>query len=173
MRRLWIAFTLVMFVSFLVLGWVGTRIYNEMPPIPDRVVTTTGEEVIGLGDIQKGQNVWQTLGGMQVGSIWGHGSYVAPDWSADYLHREAMFILNQWAEDRIQERLCQLEFGTSVAIDRSIEGSASNKHLRHNNSHNHSGSSASRRLPIHCSALSGRVSEGRCGLCYSRSDSLN
>ena len=45
MRRLWIAFTLVMFVSFLVLGWVGTRIYNEMPPIPDRVVTTTGEEV--------------------------------------------------------------------------------------------------------------------------------
>ena len=98
MRRLWIAFTLVMFVSFLVLGWVGTRIYNEMPPIPDRVVTTTGEEVIGLGDIQKGQNVWQTLGGMQVGSIWGHGSYVAPDWSADYLHREAMFSLNQWPE---------------------------------------------------------------------------
>jgi nitric oxide reductase subunit B len=68
MRRLWIAFTLVMFVSFLVLGWVGTRIYDEMPPIPDRVVTTTGEEVIGLGDIEKGQNVWQTLGGMQVGS---------------------------------------------------------------------------------------------------------
>ena len=98
MRRLWIAFTLVMFVSFLVLGWVGTRIYDEMPPIPDRVVTTSGEEVIGPGDIEKGQNVWQTLGGMQVGSIWGHGSYVAPDWSADYLHREAMFILNQWAE---------------------------------------------------------------------------
>jgi nitric oxide reductase subunit B len=103
MRRLWISFTLVMFVSFLVLGWVGTRIYKEMPPIPDRVITTTGEEVIGLGDIQKGQNVWQTLGGMQVGSVWGHGSYVAPDWSADYLHREAMFILNQWAEEEFSE----------------------------------------------------------------------
>jgi len=102
MRRLWIAFTLVMLVSFLVLGWVGTRIYNEMPPIPDRVVTATGEEVIGLGEIQKGQNVWQTLGGMQVGSIWGHGSYVAPDWSADYLHREAMFILNQWAQNEFR-----------------------------------------------------------------------
>lgn len=28
---------------------------------------------------------------------WGHGSYVAPDWSADYLHREAVFILNSWS----------------------------------------------------------------------------
>ncbi len=44
-----------------------------------------------------GQNVWQALGGMQVGSVWGHGSYVAPDWTADWLHREAVFILNAWA----------------------------------------------------------------------------
>jgi nitric oxide reductase subunit B len=36
------------------------------------------------------------MGGMQVGSIWGHGSYVAPDWTADYLHREAVFVLNEW-----------------------------------------------------------------------------
>ena len=40
MRKLWFAFTAVMVVSFLVLGWVGTRIYQEMPPIPDKVVTT-------------------------------------------------------------------------------------------------------------------------------------
>src|SRR5262252_5353738 len=38
------------------------------------------------------------MGGMQVGSIWGHGSYVAPDWTADYLHREALFILDDWAK---------------------------------------------------------------------------
>jgi nitric oxide reductase subunit B len=37
------------------------------------------------------------MGGMQVGSIWGHGSYVAPDWTADYLHREAIFILDDWS----------------------------------------------------------------------------
>src|SRR5262249_21008410 len=39
--------------------------------------------------------VWQALGGMQVGSIWGHGSYVAPDWTADWLHRESLFILDK------------------------------------------------------------------------------
>jgi nitric oxide reductase subunit B len=37
------------------------------------------------------------MGGQEVGTIWGHGSYVAPDWSADWLHREAEFILNELA----------------------------------------------------------------------------
>lgn len=97
MRRLWIAFILVMGVSFLVLGWIGTRIYEEMPPIPAKVVSSDGTVLINEGDIQAGQNVWQSLGGMEVGSVWGHGSYVAPDWTADWLHREATFILDRWA----------------------------------------------------------------------------
>ena len=99
MQRLWLAFVLVMLVSFLILGWIGTRIYQEMPPLPAQVVTTTGEVLIDAGDIEAGQNVWQSLGGMEVGSVWGHGSYVAPDWTADWLHREATFILDRWGND--------------------------------------------------------------------------
>jgi nitric oxide reductase subunit B len=102
MKKLWTAFGLVIVISFAILGWIGTRIYQEMPPIPDRVVTTEGVEVIASGAIGRGQNVWQSLGGMQVGSIWGHGSYVAPDWSADWLHREAMFVLNDWSAAEFQ-----------------------------------------------------------------------
>jgi nitric oxide reductase subunit B len=97
MKKLWISFAVVVAVSFGILGWIGTRIYQEMPPIPDRVVTTEGKEVVASGEIGRGQNVWQSMGGMEVGSIWGHGSYVAPDWTADWLHREAMFVLGEWA----------------------------------------------------------------------------
>jgi nitric oxide reductase subunit B len=97
MKRLWLAFAAVMVLSFLVLGWIGTRIYQEMPPIPDKFVTTDGVTLIDSGEVGEGQNVWQSLGGMQVGSIWGHGSYVAPDWTADWLHREAVFMLDRWA----------------------------------------------------------------------------
>src|SRR5688500_16780800 len=97
MTRLWIGFGAVMVLSFAVLGWIGTRIYQEAPPIPDTVATADGRLVIEPGEIAKGQNVWQSLGGMEVGSIWGHGSYVAPDWTADYLHREAVFILDTWS----------------------------------------------------------------------------
>lgn len=87
-RRLWIAFAGVILVSFAVLGWVGGRIYQLAPPIPERVVTTDGQTLLEPGEISAGQNVWQSLGGMESGSVWGHGSYVAPDWSADWLHRE-------------------------------------------------------------------------------------
>lgn len=97
MKRYWIAFAAVVVLSFAVLGWTGVRIYQEAPPIPDRVVSRDGEVVIESGQISRGQNVWQAMGGMQVGSIWGHGSYVAPDWTADWLHREAIFILEEWA----------------------------------------------------------------------------
>jgi len=92
-------FGVVLVLSFAVLGWIGTRIYQEAPPIAETVVTTDGQIIIHAGDIQAGQNVWQSMGGMQVGSVWGHGSYVAPDWTADWLHREAVFILDHWAKD--------------------------------------------------------------------------
>ena len=38
------------------------------------------------------------MGGQEVGTVWGHGAYVAPDWSADWLHREAAWLLDHWAE---------------------------------------------------------------------------
>jgi len=97
MRRLWISFALVIGLSFAVLGWAGFRIYHEKPPLPSSVVATDGAVIIPAGQIQAGQEVWQGMGGMELGSIWGHGSYVAPDWSADWLHREAVFILDKWA----------------------------------------------------------------------------
>ena len=99
MRRYWIAFAVVVGLSFAVLGWVGSRIYQQAPPIPERIVTPDGRAIVPDGSVSRGQNVWQAMGGMQVGSVWGHGSYVAPDWSADWLHREAVFILDEWARE--------------------------------------------------------------------------
>ncbi|MDQ3010504.1 MAG: nitric-oxide reductase large subunit [Acidobacteriota bacterium] len=97
MKRLWIVFIAIFVFSFAILGWVGTEIFRQAPPIPREVVTTEGKVLIADGQVLDGQNVWQAMGGMQMGSIWGHGSYVAPDWTADYLHREATYILDSWA----------------------------------------------------------------------------
>jgi nitric oxide reductase subunit B len=97
MKKYWIAFTVVIVVSFAVLSWIGVRIYQQKPPIPEKVLTKSGELVYSKSDIQEGQNIWQAMGGMEVGSVWGHGSYVAPDWTADWLHKEAVYVLNSWA----------------------------------------------------------------------------
>jgi len=98
MKKLWLVFIAIFVCSFAVLGWVGTEIFRQAPPIPREVATTDGQVLIAAEEIQNGQNVWQAMGGMEMGSIWGHGSYVAPDWTADYLHRESIFILNEWSQ---------------------------------------------------------------------------
>jgi nitric oxide reductase subunit B len=97
MKKLWILLIAVCVCSFAILGWVGTEVFHQAPPIPHEVVATDGAVLIAPEQVSDGQNVWQAMGGMQVGSIWGHGSYVAPDWTADYLHRESVFILDAWA----------------------------------------------------------------------------
>src|SRR4051812_22540008 len=93
-RRLWTILAATMLVMFGTLLYFGRAIYHEAPPIPTAVRTDAGDVVFTGDQISRGQNVWQSLGGMQQGSIWGHGSYVAPDWSADWLHREALALLD-------------------------------------------------------------------------------
>src|SRR6478672_9981724 len=121
MKRLWLLFASVLVISFSVLGWIGTRIYQEAPPIADKVVTTAGITVIEVGEIQAGQNVWQSLGGMELGSIWGHGSYVAPDWTADWLHREATFVLDQWARAERGQAYSQLPAEEKARLQSRLE----------------------------------------------------
>jgi len=88
----------VIVTSFAVIGYFGREIYRLAPPIPGRVVTGDGQTLFTGRDIKDGQNVWQSMGGQEVGTVWGHGAYVAPDWSADWLHREATWLLEHWAQ---------------------------------------------------------------------------
>ncbi|MDY0007288.1 MAG: cbb3-type cytochrome c oxidase subunit I, partial [Spongiibacteraceae bacterium] len=99
LRRLWLIFLVSMVVMFATLLFFGREIYHAKPPIPQVVQTTEGETLFTLEDIQRGQAVWQSMGGMQQGSIWGHGGYLAPDWSADWLHREAVALLDIHARE--------------------------------------------------------------------------
>jgi len=102
-RTLWFGFLAVMTISFAVLLYYGREIYRQAPPVPDRVVTTSGRLLFTGQDIRDGQNVWQSMGGQEMGTVWGHGAYQAPDWSADWLHREAVFMLDRlaWKFDSI------------------------------------------------------------------------
>jgi nitric oxide reductase subunit B len=87
-RKLWWALIAVLGVTFCVLGWFGREVYRQAPPIPAQVVSADGATLFTDEDILDGQTAWQSVGGMQLGSIWGHGAYQAPDWTADWLHRE-------------------------------------------------------------------------------------
>jgi len=96
-RKLWVGLATLLIASFAVLLWVGGEIHRQQPPMPEQVVGPKGEVVFTRKDIETGRQVWQSIGGQQLGSIWGHGGYVAPDWSADWLHREAEAVMDVWA----------------------------------------------------------------------------
>ena len=102
-RKLWLGLAALLLASFSVLLWAGGEIFRAAPPMPERVLAEDGTVVYTRADMEEGRQVWQSIGGMQLGSIWGHGGYVAPDWSADWLHREAVSVLDIWArrEDNV------------------------------------------------------------------------
>ncbi|WP_138380701.1 nitric-oxide reductase large subunit [Luteithermobacter gelatinilyticus] len=104
LSRIWIALIAVCVVSFGILLYLGSEIYQKAPPIPEKIISVEGEVLFTKEDIEAGQLVWRSMGGHQTGSIWGHGSLVAPDWNADWLHREALLML---------ESLAQQEYGAA------------------------------------------------------------
>jgi nitric oxide reductase subunit B len=97
-RTLWVLFAVITLICFSVLGFFGHEIYHQKPPIPETVVTESGTVLFTSQEIKDGQNVWQSIGGQEIGTVWGHGAYVAPDWSADWLHREYVFLLDKWSQ---------------------------------------------------------------------------
>ena len=97
-RKLWFTLIGVLIVTFSLLGYYGAEVYRTAPPIPDKIATAGGEVLYTRDSILDGQTAWQSVGGMQLGSIWGHGAYQAPDWTADWLHRELLNWLDVAAE---------------------------------------------------------------------------
>ncbi|WP_438863307.1 nitric-oxide reductase large subunit [Neptunicella sp.] len=102
-RKLWWLLIAILGITFSVLGYFGTEVYRSAPPIPAKVVNEQGEVLMTNDSILDGQTAWQSVGGMQLGSIWGHGAYQAPDWTADWLHRELLAWLELAAQDKFSK----------------------------------------------------------------------
>jgi len=79
-------------LTFGVLIFGGYAINKDKPPIPVKVLDNSGGVLFTEDDVVGGQNYFYSRGGQHIGTIWGHGAYLAPDWSADFLHRTGLFL---------------------------------------------------------------------------------
>jgi nitric oxide reductase subunit B len=86
------ALILLMISGFSVLSYLAARSCQDAPPIPARVVGPDGATLFTRKDVVAGQQVFLSHGLMENGSIWGHGAYLGPDFSAEYLHTMALGI---------------------------------------------------------------------------------
>ena len=120
-KRLWLGLGALLAASFAVMLWLGVDLIQTKPPIPDRVVAANGQVLYTKDDIQKGQQVWQSIGGQQLGSVWGHGALIAPDWSADWLHRETEAMLELQSRNDTGEPYASLDDGEKARIQAAVK----------------------------------------------------
>ena len=120
-RKLWFILIGVLAVTFSLLGYFGTEVYRNAPPIPAQVVSESGEVLMTHDSILDGQTAWQSVGGMQLGSIWGHGAYQAPDWTADWLHRELLNWLELAAQATFGKAYADLDGAQQNALQYDLK----------------------------------------------------
>jgi nitric oxide reductase subunit B len=99
---------LVMIAGFSVLSFVTVLTYTNAPPIPEQATDGTGTVVFTGADIQMGQEVFLKYGLMEHGSLWGHGAYLGPDYSAEYLHRLSEVTRDTIATEKYGKVFAQL-----------------------------------------------------------------
>lgn len=99
---------LVLIIGFAVEMLISVRAYQDAPPIPDRVLDPSGQVLFTGADILAGQQVFLKYGLMENGSIWGHGAYLGPDFSAQYLHEMGLEASRSLALERFDRHLDEL-----------------------------------------------------------------
>ena len=87
---------LVLIFGFFVMGFLVYRTYTASMPIPDKVVTGSGQVLFTGADITRGQELFQARGLHEYGSVVGHGAYLGPDYTADYLRRATDDVADQF-----------------------------------------------------------------------------
>ncbi len=120
-KRLWLGLSALLVASFAVMLWLGVDLVHTAPPVPDRVIAANGQVLYTRADIDRGREVWQSIGGQQLGSIWGHGALVAPDWSADWLHRETEAMLELQARADTGQSYASMDATEKAKTEASVK----------------------------------------------------
>ena len=115
------AVILTLVIGFAVLIWLSTKSYQDAPPIPGKVVSAAGDILFTREDILTGQQVFLKYGLMENGTIWGHGAYLGPDFSAEYLHTLAVETGEILAKQTYQLSFPELSDDEQLAVKARLQ----------------------------------------------------
>lgn len=111
---------LVAIVGFSVLSIVTVQTYRNAPPIAARVVDSSGKTLCTKDDVLRGQDVFLQYALMEHGTLWGHGAYLGPDYSARYLHRTTEIARDTVARARHGKAFDRLDPDQSSAVAEAV-----------------------------------------------------
>jgi len=115
-----IAAALTMVLGFATLILLTVEAYRNAPPIPAKAVDPTGAVLFTGDDITAGQQVFLKHGLMDNGTIWGHGAYLGPDFSAAYLHDWSLAVADDAARAQLHRPYAELNASEKAAIDGGV-----------------------------------------------------
>ena len=109
-----------MAVGFGILILLTVKAYQNAPPIPAKVVDAADVILFTNDDVTAGQQVFLKHGLMDNGTIWGHGAYLGPDFSAQYLHEWALDVADHYARQSFGRSYAELTAEEQATIDGSV-----------------------------------------------------
>ncbi len=120
MKKYWWTLVFVLVGTFTILGFFGSEVYKKAPPLYESINSSSQGVIYTKDDILDGQEVWQSIGGQQIGSIWGHGAYQAPDWTADWLHRELVNYQTIYSKNKLGKSFNDLSKQEKMLVKASM-----------------------------------------------------
>lgn len=110
------AVLIVMVMGFAGLIAITMLSYRNAPPIPAQVVDAQNVAVFNGDEISNGQAIFLKYGLMANGSIWGHGAYLGPDFSAEALHQMGQHTAEAIAQQQYQRPFAALSLTQQAAV---------------------------------------------------------
>ena len=111
---------LVLIVGFSILIGLTVRSYRDAPPVPDQVLDVSGNVVFTGNDVRAGQQVFLKYGLMENGTVWGHGAYLGPDFSAAYLHAVGLSTAEGIALTQFGQSYDALDAAGKAAVEAQV-----------------------------------------------------
>jgi len=109
-----------MAAGFAALILLTVKAYQNAPPIPEKFADPAGSAVFSADDVIAGQQVFLKHGLMDNGTIWGHGGYLGPDFSAQSLHILALDLADRIAHERLGRGYADLTPDERAAVDGAV-----------------------------------------------------
>jgi nitric oxide reductase subunit B len=124
---------IVLAVGFAGLIAITSLAYRNAPPIPAKIVDETGATVFTGDDIRDGQAVFLRYGLMNNGTIWGHGAYLGPDYSAEALHQVGINVVADLSQEHygqpwsaltpMEQAAIRAQVAVTLKTNRNLSGS--------------------------------------------------
>ncbi|WP_300673539.1 cbb3-type cytochrome c oxidase subunit I [Desulfoluna sp.] len=113
--KLYFLSAIVSAIAIALIGYVYTT--KDLPPYPGTIESMHGKPWSGKKAIMEGQQIWQRYGLMDLGSVWGHGTYRGPDFTAQALHNMGVTMRAVMARKRFKREYSALLTEEKGAVD--------------------------------------------------------